>query len=86
MLALLFTVSCLILETDLREPPLNKSDTTREWKMAPSPWWLSPGLADLVEGGMENFRLPPVGVLLKTVPYPRGSSTGSNKKPRFGNI
>jgi hypothetical protein len=34
----------------------------------------------------ENFRLPPVGVLLKTVPYPRGNSTGFNKKPRLGSI
>lgn len=34
----------------------------------------------------ENFRLPPVGVLLKTVPYPRGNSTGFNKKPRLQDL
>lgn len=40
MPALLLTASCLILEPDLRKPPLNVLDTTREWKMVPSPWWL----------------------------------------------
>lgn len=46
----------------------------------------SGGLTDLVAGGIENSPLPPVGGLLKTVPYPRGSSAGSNKKPRSGSI
>lgn len=71
--ALLLTVRCPILGTDLRKPPLGVCVTPPQSGRCCSVLGGSvySGLADLVDGGMENFRLSSSWCVAENCPIPK---------------